>query len=649
MKSVHRFAVVLLLAVGAVFPAAAQNRPTRPSEIPVSAFFDHPNIRGAQLSPDGSMVAFLFPVEGRLAIGLFNRTTKEASMVIRGTDESILSFLWKGNDRILFFGDVGGNERFFYGAVDLDGRRVRRLAESQENEDELHGSSAGLLGSIPRDTEHVIMSGLFTQRVRSLGEAPEFDSGIFRVNVNTGARQRVVAGDRSLAGFLFDFDGNLRAQARLANQVLSWEVNRGADAEFQRVSSHPLVAYAPTFNPLGFDGSGTRLWVESREAHDRGALHTLDTETMQLSEALFVPPAGEMTGLVRSGNGERVLGVAYEDDRLRYHWFDQQRAELQRWLEGNFPGMQVQVTSSSWDDQIHMVLVSSDRDAGTYYILDIPGKRMEPFRRINSLDPALLAPMESVTYTARDGVTIQAYLTRPLNSEGRRVPLIINPHGGPFGVRDSWGFNNEVQFLASRGYAVLQPNYRGSGGFGQQFLLKGQRQWGRAMQDDLTDGVRWAIEQGITDANSVAIYGASYGGYAALAGVTLTPDLYRAAVNYVGASDLEVTFQDRGETTLRTDYNFRTIWVGETKEWRDATSPINFIDRIRVPTLHAYGRNDPRVKIIHWERLRAELVRHNKDFEFIVEDEQGHGFRDPEASIRFYTAMERFFARHLAN
>jgi dipeptidyl aminopeptidase/acylaminoacyl peptidase len=258
--------------------------------------------------------------------------------------------------------------------------------------------------------------------------------------------------------------------------------------------------------------------------------------------------------------------------------------------------------------------------------------------------------MEPITYTARDGLAIHGYLTRPANSAGKRVPLVIHPHGGPFGIRDIWGFDGDAQFLASRGYAVLQPNYRGSGGYGRAFIDKGRQQWGRAMQDDLTDAVKWAIGQGIADPQRVAIYGASYGGYAALAGVTLTPELYRCAVNYVGAADLEITFKNRGDDAWmrNDDFSYHREWVGPTPAYRAATSPINFIDRIRVPTLHAYGEKDPRVKIDHWTRLEPALQAAHKPYEFIREPRQGHGFRDAQASIRFYTKLEEFLATNLA-
>jgi dipeptidyl aminopeptidase/acylaminoacyl peptidase len=272
------------------------------------------------------------------------------------------------------------------------------------------------------------------------------------------------------------------------------------------------------------------------------------------------------------------------------------------------------------------------------------------FKRTREIDPARLSPRQPIRYTARDGLEIHGYLTLPRGSAGKKLPLVIHPHGGPFGVRDSWGFDADAQFLASRGYAVLQPNYRGSGGYGRDFINRGRQQWGRAMQDDLTDGVRWAIAQGIADPARVAIYGASYGGYASLIGVTLTPELYACAVNYVGAADLEITFKHRGEDAWRTgdEFSYQREWVGATKAHRAATSPVNLVEHIRVPTLHAYGAEDPRVKIDHWSRLEPQLKKHGKDYQAIVEGRQGHGFRNEKESMTFYAALETFLARHLA-
>jgi dipeptidyl aminopeptidase/acylaminoacyl peptidase len=448
-----------------------------------------------------------------------------------------------------------------------------------------------------------------------------------------------------------DNAGVLRIRSRIERgQTVVWEHRVADDKPWREMARHPLHGYAETWEPQYFAADNVTLYLVSFEEHDRGALYAYNTHTGERGPALFVPPEGEITSVVSSADRSQLRGVAYESDKLHYHWFDPKRAEFQAKLENTFAGSSVVVSSTSDDESVKLIFVSHDREPGVYFLLDEKTGSFATFKRVRDLDPAKLSPRRAISYTARDGLVIHGYLTTPLQSEGHRVPLVLLPHGGPFGIRDEGGYNAEAQFLASRGYAVLQPNYRGSGGYGREFLNKGKYQWGRAMQDDLTDAVKWAIDQGIADPARVAIYGASYGGYAALAGVTLTPELYCCAINYVGAADLEITFKNRGDDAfMRSDnFSYQREWVGPTAEYRAATSPVNFIDRIRVPTLHAYGKKDPRVKIDHWQRLEPLLQKYNKTYESVEQAKQGHGFRDEKASIDFYRRMDVFLARYLA-
>lgn len=644
----------LLFTLALLLPAAPAGRaadtPAGPPTI--EELTSQPKVRQPRLSPDGAKIAFLFPHERKMALGVFDRATKESRMILRATDESIYRFFWKGNDRIVFEADVAGNESFFIGSTDLSGKNVLRIAESQRIENNLTGDFAGLIDPLPLDPERIAVFGVFAGNIDNatfVGSA----AIIARLNVrNRGLSPQLELreNDRHVS-FVLDHRGTLRLRSRLEGKTLVWEHRAEDHLPFRRVAEHPFHGYAETWHPETFAADNTTLWLVSREEHDRGALYALDTRTFTRGPALFVPPEGEISEIITTPDRARLLGVRYEVERGRYHWFDADRGALQAKLEKTFPGCDVRLSSRSDDQSVALVWVGHDREAGVYYVLDQKAGSLTQFKRSREIDPARLAPRQPIRYTARDGLVIHGYLTVPRGQEGKPLPLVIHPHGGPFGVRDGWGFDTDAQFLAGRGYAVLQPNYRGSGGYGREFINRGRHQWGRAMQDDLTDAVKWAVDQGIADPARVAIYGASYGGYASLIGAMLTPDLYTCAVNYVGASDLEITFKQRGEDAWRAgdEFSFQREWVGPTKAYRDETSPLNLVDRIKVPTLHAYGAEDPRVKINHWTRLEPLLKKYGKDYQSIVEGRQGHGFRNEEESISFYAALESFLAKNLVD
>ena len=644
-------AIFLSHATTAAGPTAAS---ANPGPVPLEAFFGLPTIREPELSPDGSKIAFLFPKDGKLALGLFERTTGAGRIILEGVKENVGFFFWKGNERIVFGGDVGGNESFFVGVTDLSGKKIQRVLESRFR-GEMRGSFGGVINALPLSEDEVVLIGIFTEKATRHWDASITISAqdkLVRYNVRTRSQQPVYTNEGEYEGFVTDHAGQLRLTTRKQASDRVWFVREnGGKGAFHEIARFPWHGYAEMWDPVRFNADNTTLYLISREEHERGALYAYNVDTHERGPALFVPPAGEVEDVVLSYDHRRLLGVKYRTDRLRYHWFDAGRAAIQQQLDNTFPNEVCHVVSSSSDDQVHLAYVGSDRDPGTYYLLDLKAPALTLFKRIRpDVDPARMRPMETVALKARDGLELQAYLTRPVVSEKGPGPLVLFVHGGPFGIRDTWGFNEDVQFLASRGYAVLQVNYRGSGGYGREFINKGRQQWGRAMQDDLTDAVRWAIAQGIADPKRIAIFGASYGGYAALAGVTLTPELYCCAINYVGVAKLEVAFKGYGGDAAQEGgyFNYQKAWVAPTSDYAAATSPMNFVERIRVPTLHAYGENDARVEFKQWRELRGQLDKYHKPYTAIVEEEQGHGFRNESASLKFYRAVEKFLAENLA-
>ncbi|MFA7621722.1 MAG: S9 family peptidase, partial [Aminobacteriaceae bacterium] len=368
-------------------------------------------------------------------------------------------------------------------------------------------------------------------------------------------------------------------------------------------------------------------------------------------EILFEHPEVDVEKLLYSNKKKVLTGVSFITDRLKYHFFDDERRALQEELESLLPGCQVVVSSMNRDEDRALLRADSDRTDGAYYFYDTAKKELTKLADVAPWLPEdRMAPMKAVSYKARDGLTVHGYLTIPLGSDGKNLPVIIFPHGGPW-LRDVWGFNPVVQFLASRGLAVLQMNFRGSTGYGRAFWEASFKQWGRAMQDDITDGVQWLIDTGVADPKRIGIFGASYGGYAVLAGLAFTPDLYACGVDYVGVSNL-FTFMEAippyWELERKMAYE-RIGYPEKDQELLRAASPVFHADNIMVPLFVAQGANDPRVKKAESDQIVEALKKRGIDVEYMVKDDEGHGFDNEENRFDFFRAMERFFSKHLGS
>lgn len=638
----------LALACGCFVAAhAALAQPAASAKpIPVEHFFAQSVIQGPSLSPDGTRVAFLGPVQKRMSVLVFDVATEKLEVVAHDPNEEIDAVVWKSADTLLFASDIGGNESFMWCAVDLKTRKISRLSEASRSELELT-SEASLIDLLPNDPDHILVVGTKANAGKNRNAAMDNpDPGIYRLNVRNGSRRMVEKWDGTTSGWLADNAGELRLQNRLRGRNNELEHRQRPTDKWSVLYSHPDTEPEP-WRPVRFAADNRTLFVLVEDNAEGGmSLRRYNLGSRTLGDTIFASPDAEIENVIFRRGTDEVLGVVTNKERRTVHWLDAERAKLAEKIQNTLPDHRTTLVSSSRDEKVHLVRAWSDRNPGVYYVLDLrAGKLAVLTATLPDIDPDAMRPMEPMAYTARDGMKIPVYLTRPAGAAGPG-PLILLPHGGPYGIRDDWGFDPEVQFLASRGYSVLQVNYRGSGGLGRRHLEAGRGEWGGKMQDDLTDAVKWAIAEKFADPQRVAIYGASYGGYAALAGVTYTPELFRCGVNYIGVADMRLlTRWSSGETKLLR--RFYETWISKDPAQLAARSPVNFVERIRVPTLHVYGANDPRVKIEHWTRLEAELKKHGKPYEFIKADDEGHGFRSEENRVGYYKKLEAFLAKHL--
>ena len=629
-------ALALLLQLLLVFPIAAlaqkkvQSKETMAPIIPLKDFFRNPTKTAYALSPNGEYLAYLQPWETRLNVFIEKIGSGKAVRVTSAKQRDISGYAWKGDNRIVYIQDTGGDENYRLYAVGVDGSNPKDLTPFEK-------VRAQIIDRLERN-ENEILVGLNKRQPRV------FD--VYRINVNTGEMQMVAENPGNYTGWSTDWDGKLRIALTTdgVNNTLMFRNN-----ETEKFAPVITTTFRETISPLVFTPDNKQLYVATNIGRDKTAIVKYDVETRKEIEKIYEHPEVDVTNLLTSRKRRVITGVAYVTDKQSYHFFDKDRADLQKDLERRLPGYEVRLAGCNLDEDKCLVRTFTDRSLGSYYFYD---RKSKDFRKLADVSPWLndqdLVPMKPVTYQSRDGLTIHGYLTLPKGVPARNLPVVVNPHGGPW-ARDVWGYNPEVQFLANRGYAVLQMNFRGSTGYGRKFWEASFKQWGKAMQDDITDGVQWLIKQGIADPKRIGIYGGSYGGYATLAGVTFTPDLYAAAVDYVGVSNI-FTFIESFPPYWKPYLEMVYEMVGHPEKDKDlltAASPVFHSKNIKVPLLIVQGANDPRVKKAESDQMVAALKARGIEVPYIVKDNEGHGFSNEENRFEFYRAMEEFLGKHL--
>lgn len=636
-----RVACSVLLATPFLAFAADPAKPSIPAEIPIDHFVRDPEFDQIQLSPDGRKVAAIVSQGDAANLFVIDLATKQPRAVTGFRDRGVQTFHWVGSDRLIYTVYQDGELLGGLFAVNADGKQPRTLVASAQ-EQGVKGAyvyrGAAYLGPLGESTTEVLVIA---------NDRNEYENDVYRMNVMNGRKTLVARNPGGVRHWVADSKGVVRA-AFGEKGVERFALYRpDGNAEWKEVRRSRFTE--GDIIPLNFDAQDRLIYVTSDVGRDTAGIFLFDPSTGELGDHVYSHDRYDMDDVLFSRFTRKLLGVRYQGERLEMVWLDPELAGIQKMLDEELKGTRNRIYSRSRDGNWIVVLASSDRDPGTFYLFNPKELTLETLvRRASWIDPKLMSEMRPITYTARDGLRIDGYLTLPVGREPRNLPLIVNPHGGPW-VRDTWGYNPEVQFLASRGYAVLQMNFRGSTGYGRKHLTSGYGQWGLAMQDDITDGVKWAVEQGYADPQRVAIFGGSYGGYATMAGLTTTPELYRCGINYVGVTDIDLllrTIPDAWESS-REVLETMTGSKEERQARLERVSPLRNVDRIRAPLFLAYGELDERVDMKHVTRLVNELKKHGKPYELMVRSNEGHGFYKEENAKAFYLAIEKFLAEHL--
>ncbi|MFB6273916.1 MAG: alpha/beta fold hydrolase [Salinibacter sp.] len=628
-----------------ISPPTVEYQGELPPLIDRQTFFGDPKLSGAQISPNGKRVAFIKPYKGVMNVWVkgVDEPFDAAEPVTADTTRPVSNFFWtQDSERILYVQDKGGNENFHIYAVDPDSDKETALGVPPAEDLTPYKDVRARIIDVPESTPGKIIVGLNDRN-------PKYHD-VYQLDLKTGERTLLYKNDKRIAGWVTDLDGDLRLATRQTS---------GGGTEVLRVKEDTLVSvykcsFEETCSPVRFHKDGERVYMQTNKGDDVNLTRlVLFNPKTRETEVVASDPQGEVDfgGAIFNDRTEELAATVYVDERQRVYPQTEAFKQKYQTLKQKLPDGEISIQSSTQDFRTHIVSVSRDVDPGTTYLFDATSGTVEKlYESRPDLPTQHLAEMRPITYEARDGLTIPAYLTLPKGVEHKNLPTIVLPHGGPWS-RVTWGYNAYAQFFANRGYAVLQPNFRGSTGYGQKFLNAGNEEWGDKMQNDLTDGVRHLVAQGITDSTRVGIFGGSYGGYATLAGLTFTPEVYAAGASYVGPSNLLTLLNSIPPywAPIKKMFNKR---VGNPDDPQDRKrlkrqSPFFHADNIDDPLLVIQGANDPRVKKQESDQIVVAARKNDVPVQYMVAPEEGHGFEKEHNRLAVAAQLERFFGQHL--
>ena len=602
--------------------------------IPRDILFGNPDKSSPQVSPDGTRMAYIAPVNNVLNVWVGTIGQDNYRPVTQDTDRGVRFYAWAAdNQHILYIQDVGGNENWRLYATHLQSGETRDLTPFEQVQARV----------VARDKHfpNELLVGLNKDNPQA--------HDVYHLDLPTGELKQVAQNPGNIVAWVVDAQfkvrgalaaspdgsGSLELLAR-ASEEASWDKLLTWDAEDNQTSG-----------PLGFTLDGRSLYLLDSRNVNAGRLVQMAIATGE-TRVIAEDPDYDVASVMNHPDTREVQAVAFEKDRLEWVVLDESiRADfeyLRTLHRGDFA-----VSSRDDADAIWIVAFTTDNGPVSYYAYDRASRNATfLFDNQPALNRYTLATMQPFSFNARDGMTIHGFLTLPPGSDGKNLPMVLNVHGGPW-ARDTWGYRPDAQWFANRGYACMQVNYRGSTGYGKHYMNAGNKEWGGKMHNDLVDAVQWAVAQGIADPKKVAIFGGSYGGYAALVGATFTPDVFCCAVDIVGPSSL-ITLIQTVPPYWRPMISLFHQRVGnpETEEeFLKSRSPLFKVDQIRIPILIGQGANDPRVKQAEAEQIVEAMKSKGIPYEYLLFPDEGHGFAKPENRLKFYAAAEKFLAAHL--
>lgn len=599
--------------------------------IPRSVLFGNPEKISPRLSPDGERLAYLAPDEGVMNVWVRSRGQQDDRPVTRDRGRGIQAFFWaKNNQQLLYIQDKNGDENWHIFAVGLDGPEAKDLTP-------IDGVQAQVLAVEDQFPDEILVA---------LNDRDPVWHDVYRLNLRTGERVLAAQNDIGAVGWHADYDFNVRvAETPTADGGFAVLHRNDGDDDWKPLTSWGAEDAMNTYC-AGFAEDNQHLWLINSVGENTSTLNRIDLRTGE-AEKVASDPDVDLGSMMVDPVTHQLEAISYIRAREEWQALDSEVAKdfeaLKITAPGDFSVINRDATNQTW-----LVAFTLDNGPTPYYVFDRKTREAEfLFSSEPQLETQPLVTMEPVVIKARDGLVLHGYLSRPKDVSGP-MPAVLNVHGGPW-ARDHWGYRPEAQWLCNRGYACLQVNFRGSTGYGKAFINAADKEWGGAMQDDITDAAEWLVSEGIADPQRLAIFGGSYGGFAVLSGLTKTPDLYRCGVDIVGPSNI-LTWLETIPPYWKPFEALVHRRVGhptEDKALLQERSPVNHVDKIQSPLLIVQGRNDPRVNREESLQIKAALEAAGKTVSFLEFDDEGHGFVKPENRLKFYAVAEAFLAEHL--
>lgn len=631
----------LLLALPSCRSDTQEKNTLTEKEIPaplldLKSFFKNGNKTSVLISPNGNYFSYRADYKGVMNIFVQKVNGTSAIRVTNDTVRSIGRYFWKG-DRIIFLQDIGGDENFQLFSVKADGNDLIALTPFSG----INTSVIDVLTDIPGKEKELLVG--INKRVRECIDP-------YLINIETGELKLQYNNKENYDTWITDNQGIIRMASKPDGLNIIWSYKNNEKDVFSPLIT---VSFEDQFTVGSFDGNNKNIYVLSNIGRDKVCLAEFDPVAKKEVKELFSNKDYDLEKIFFDRKTKTLASVTWTGEKKETHFFDKQWAEIQQAIDEKFKDHKAIITGYDDARTKSIVLIYNDRMWPKYYFYDFKTKEVkeaaDPYPWCNEKQMSHTKP---IVYKTRDGLTIHGYLTLPIGIEPKKLPVVVNPHGGPWN-RDEWGINPEVQFLANRGYAVLQMDYRGSTGYGKKFYEAGFKQWGRKMQDDITDGVEWLKKEGIADSERIAIYGGSFGGNAVLFGVTSTPNLYAAGVADVAASNMFTFIRSLAPEWGPYIKQFYQM-VGDPNDPKDSImlaeiSPLFHVDKIKAPLFISCGANDPRVNRAESDQMVAALKKQGVIVEYMVKDDEGHGFSNQKNQFDLYEAMEKFLDKYVKN